>query len=153
MADPAPEEVARWHRLFAPQFFKRTWELMDRHPLAASEVDEMLSSAFAQRAHWYAVGDARARAIADWQVSRAALLAGYPDLARRFGERALESGRDLDPFVLGFAHEALARAAAEVDDVDTYEAHLLAAQELALQIEDEEERRTLMADLDQMAGG
>jgi hypothetical protein len=110
----------------------------------------MLSSAFAQRAHWYEVGDIRNRAIADWQVSRAAVLAGYPDLAYRFGQRSLEVARDLDPFVIAFAHEAIARAAAQVDDVETFEAHLLAARELALQVQDEEDREVLMADLNQI---
>lgn len=148
--DPSVEDITRWHRTFAPRFFNRTWELMDRDDLDGDDVDEMLSAAFAQRAHWYQVGDARNRAIADWQVSRAAVLAGYPDLASRFGERSLEAAANLDPFVVAFAHEAIARAAAQVDDVETFETHLMAAREFALQIEDEEDRQTLMADLDQM---
>ena len=80
--DPGVEETARWHRTFAPRFFNRTWELMDRPSLTSDEVDEMMASAFAQWAHWHRVGDARNRAIADWQVSRAAVRAGHPDLAR-----------------------------------------------------------------------
>ena len=148
--DPSAEETRRWHRTFAPRFFNRTWELMDQTDLDSDGIDDMLSSAFAQRAHWYEVGDVRNRAIADWQVSRAAVLAGYPDLAHRFGQRSLEVARDLDPFVIAFAHEAIARAAAQVDDVETFEAHLLAARELALQVQDEEDREVLMADLNQI---
>lgn len=151
ITDPSVEDITRWHRTFAPRFFNHTWELMDRSDLDDDEVDEMLSSAFAQRAHWYQVGDPRNRAIADWQVSRAAVMAGYPDLALRFGQRSLDVAKDLDPFVIAFAHEAIARAAAHVDDVDTFEAHLMAARELALEIEDEEDRRVLAADLDQMS--
>ncbi|HJR93094.1 MAG TPA: hypothetical protein VJ938_11685 [Acidimicrobiia bacterium] len=148
--NPPENEVKRWHRTFAPRFFNHTWELMDRADLDDEGLDEMLASAFAQRAHWYEVGDARNRAIADWQVSRAAVVAGHPDLAKRFGERSLSRAQDLDAFVVAFAHEAIARAAAEVDDVETFEAHLMAARELALQIDDEEDRQVLMADLDQM---
>ncbi|MGA7271155.1 MAG: hypothetical protein WB239_08795, partial [Acidimicrobiia bacterium] len=88
--NPSPEELSRWHRTFAPRFFNHTWDLMDRDSLDHDEMDEMLTSAFAQRAHWYQVGDARNRAIADWQVSRAAVLAGYPTLARHFAERSLQ---------------------------------------------------------------
>lgn len=150
--DPSVEDITRWHRTFAPRFFNHTWELMDRAELDDDQVDEMLSSAFAQRAHWYQVGDARNRAIADWQVSRAAVLAGYPDLARRFGERSLREADALDPFVRGFAHEAIARAAASVDDVETFETHLTAARQLSGLIDDEEERRVLVADLDLMTG-
>lgn len=151
--DPGVEEIARWHRTFAPRFFNRTWELMDKGDLSDDEADEMLSSAFAQRAHWYMVGDARERAVADWQVSRAAVLVGLPDLARRFAVRALRVSESLDPFVVGFAHEAIARAAALVDDVDTFERHVEAARSLLLDITDEEERAVLAADLDEMTTG
>ncbi len=147
---PSPQEIARWHRTFAPRFFNHTWVLMDRDSLDPDEMDEMLSSAFAQRAHWYQVGDARNRAIADWQVSRAAVLAGYPTLARNFAQRSLRVSASLDPFVIGFAHEAIARAAAEVDDLDTFEAHIMAARELAPQVENDEDRQILVSDLDEM---
>lgn len=150
--DPGVEEITRWHRTFAPRFFNHAWELMDRPSLTSDEVDEMLASAFAQRAHWYQVGDARNRAIADWQVSRAAVRAGYPDLARRFAERCLRVSSDLDPFVVAFAHEAMARAASLVDDVDTFTEHLQAARRLVEQIDDSEEREVLVADLDEMEG-
>lgn len=150
--NPSPEDIQRWHRTFAPRFFNRTWELMDQGGLDVEERDEMLSSAFAQRAHWYQVGNARNRAIADWQVSRAAVLAGYPSLARHFAERSLLVAAALDdPFVAGFAHEAIARAAALVDDAATFEAHLASARELALRVDDEDERRVLTADLEEMA--
>ncbi|CAN5847056.1 hypothetical protein BH23ACT5_BH23ACT5_09530 [soil metagenome] len=145
ITEASPADIERWHRTFAPRFFNRTWELMDRIDLDADEIDEMLASAFAQRAHWYAVGDARKRAIADWQVSRAAILGGHPLLARRFAERSLAGSTGLDPFVA-----AIARAAAAVDDVGTFEAHILAARELSLQVTDPQERRTIDADLDQM---
>lgn len=150
--DPGVEETARWHRTFAPRFFNRTWELMDRPSLTSDEVDEMMASAFAQWAHWHRVGDARNRAIADWQVSRAAVRAGHPDLARRFAERCLRAAADLDPFVAGFAHEALARAAALVDDVDSFTDHMEAARRLLPAIDDPEERAVLEADLDEMEG-
>lgn len=148
--NPSVEDITRWHRTFAPRFFNHTWELMDREVLDEDGIDELLASAFAQRAHWYQVGDARNRAIADWQVSRAAVIAGYPDLSRRFGERSLREAADLDPFVRGFGHEAIARAAASVDDLGTFEEHLAAARELCQQIEDDEDRQVLAADLDQM---
>lgn len=113
----------------------------------------MLSSAFAQRYHWYEVGEPRNRAIADWQVSRVAAVLGYADLAFRFGERSLETCLEfgLDPFVTGFAHEAIARAAAEVDDVETFTEHLQSARALLEEIEDDEEREVLAADLAEMS--
>jgi hypothetical protein len=132
------------HRAAAPHAFNETWQYLDRDHLTPAEEEAMLSAAFAQRYHWYAVGDPRNRAIADWQVS---------ELADRFARRSLETCLEhgLDPFVTGFAHEAIARAAAEVDDVDTFTENLEAARALLGKIEDEEERKILAADLAEMS--
>ena len=72
--------------------------------------------------------------------------------AARFAERCLRAAADLDPFVAGFAHEALARAAALVDDVDSFTDHMEAARRLLAAIDDPEERAVLEADLDEMEG-
>jgi hypothetical protein len=151
--DATPEQSAAWHRTFAPQAFNHTWELLDLDVRTPEQDEEMLASTFAQRFHWYQVGDPRNRAIADWQVSRVAVVLGYAEMAQRFGERSLavceENG--LDAFVKGFAHEAIARAAAEVDDVDTFTEHLELAKAMLPAIEDTEDRDILAADLAEMS--
>lgn len=151
--NPTAEDVAAWHRTFAPMAFNRTWELLDAEELTREEEEEVLASAFAQRYHWYEVGNERNQAIADWQVSRVAGVLGYADLARRFGERSLEIAveYDLDPFVRGFAHEAIARAAASVDDIETFTEHLELARAALAEVEDDEDRETLQADLAEMS--
>lgn len=113
----------------------------------------MMAATFTQRHLWYQVGDARQRAIADWQVSRVAAALGYAELARRFGERSLEVSVEngLDAFVTGFAHEAIARAAADVDDIETFTNHLASARALLAEIDDDEERDLLSADLAEMS--
>ncbi len=147
------KDFSEMHRALAPEAFNHTWELLDRSDLTRSEEEEMLSSAFAQRFHWYQVGEPRNLAIADWQVSRVAAVLGYSDLALRFGERSLEVCREhgLDAFVTGFAHEAIARAAAEVDDLDTFDEHLQAARALIPEIADDEDREILEADIAEMS--
>lgn len=151
--NPSAEEVARWHRTFAPRAFNHTWTLLDEAELTREQEEEMLASAFAQRHHWYKVGEPRNWAVADWQVSRVAAVLGYADLSRRFGARSLELAQehDLGPFVTGFAHEAIARAAADVDDVETFTEHLELAKAALPEIEDTEERETLEADLAEMS--
>jgi hypothetical protein len=151
--DPNVEDIAVWHRTFAPMAFNHTWELLDADHLTREEEEEMLASAFAQRHHWYEIGTERNRAIADWQVSRVAAVLGYADLARRFGERSLEIAveYDLDPFVRGFAHEAIARAAASVDDIEVFTEHLELARAALAEIEDDEDRDVLQADLAEMS--
>lgn len=150
--DPSPEEIAVWHRTFAPRAFNDTWALLDKDELTREEEEEMLASTFAQMYHWYQVGKPKNWAIADWQVSRVTAVLGYADLARRFGYRSFELAEehDLGAFIKGFAHEAIARAAAEVDDVETFTEHVAAARALLPEIEDAEEREILEADLAEM---
>ena len=151
--NPSAEEVARWHRTFAPRAFNHAWTLLDETELTREQEEEMLASTFAQRHHWYKVGEPRNWAVADWQVSRVAAVLGYAELSRRFGARSLELAQehDLGPFVTGFAHEAIARAAADVDDVETFTEHLELAKAALPEIEDDDERETLEADLAEMS--
>lgn len=146
-------DLVLWHRTLGPMAFNRAWELLDQSELTPDEEDEMLCTTFAQRYHWYEVGDPRNWAISDWQVSRVTAVLGHADLARRFGRRSLEVARahDLGPFLEGFAHEAIARAAAVVDDIETFTEHLNLAWALASAIEDDDERETLEADLGEMS--
>ena len=150
---PSETDLAAWHHSFAPRAFDEAWELLDKTDPTREEEEAMLAATFAQRYHWYKVGEPRNLAIADWQVSRVAVVLGYADLAFRFGERSLDicTEHALDPFVTGFAHEAIARAAAEVDDVETFAEHLEAARALLDAIDDEEDREVLEADLTEMS--
>lgn len=150
--NPTAEDIAVWHRTFAPRAFNETWGFLDAEELSREAEEEMLAATLAQRYHWYQIGTPRNQAIADWQVARVAAVLGYADLSRRFGERSLQVGlaNDLGPFVIGFAHEAIARAAAEVDDLNTFTTHLDMARALLSDIEDPEDRDLLQADLAEM---
>lgn len=151
--EPPSQETAGLHRRFAAEAFNETWRLLDAAHLTREEEETMIASTFAQRHHWYHAGTERNRAIADWQVSRVAVVLGFADLARRFGERSLEIATEhgLDAFVRGFAHEAIARAAAEVDDVETFTEHLELAKAALAEVEDDEEREILASDLAEMS--
>lgn len=153
VANPSPSDIAAWRRTLAPIDFNRVWELLDDSALTRDQEEEMLAAAFASRHSWYGVGSPRNIAIADWQVSRVASVLGYADLGRRFAERSLETAREheLGPFITGFAHEGIARAAAEVDDIDMFTEHLETARQLLAEVEDDEEREVLAADLAEMS--
>lgn len=150
---PGREDIAAWHRTFASIAFNQTWKLLDSETLTREEEEDMLAATFAQRYHWYRVGTERNRAIADWQVSRVAAVLGHADLSRRFGERSLEIAIEhaLDPFIRGFAHEAIARAAASVDDIEGFTEHLELARAALAEIEDDEDREILQSDLAEMS--
>lgn len=153
IAEPSEADLAEWQRALAPRAFNRAWELLDAGHRTREQEEEMLAAAFTQRHLWYQVGSARNWAIADWQVSRVAAVLGYAELALRFGERSLEIAVEhgLDPFVQGFAHEAIARAAASVDDVETFTEHLELARAALTDIDDDEDREVLAADLAEMS--
>lgn len=153
--DPSADDLASWHRTFAPRAFNNTWKFLDALELSGDEELEMLASTFAQRFHWYEIGDARHRAIADWQVSRVFAVLGYAELSKRFGEHSLHLAEhnDLGPFVKGFAYEAIARAAADVDDIKTFTENVELAQAELARIEDAQERDALAADLAEMTEG
>lgn len=153
MENPSAADLATWNHTFGPRAFNEAWALLDLDEPTREEEESMLAATFAQRYHWYQVGTPRNQAIADWQVSRVAAVLGYADLALRFGERSLAicQDNDLDAFVTGFAHEAIARAAADVDDVGMFTEHLEAAKEKLAEIEDPEERDVLEADLAEMS--
>lgn len=152
VADPQPDDVARWHRTMGPLLFNRTWELLDADERNEHDDDAMLSATFGQRFHWYQVGTPLHMAISDWQVSRVAAVLGLADLAERFGRRSLDlcEENDLPPFYRGYAHEALARAADVMDDHKTRDQHVLAARELLHLIPDDDERAMLEADVQMM---
>lgn len=150
---PGDEDVARWRRTLAPRDFNHTWELLDKDELSREEEEEMLASTLSQRHNWYLVGTPHNWAVADWQVARVAAVLGYADLSRRFAERSLElaTEHELGPFVTGFAHEAIARAAAEVDDVETFTEHLELARATLAEIAEDDDRDLLEADLAEMS--
>jgi hypothetical protein len=140
------------HRRMGAAAFNRAWELLDLTEREPEQNDEMLAATFAQRHHWYVAGDARNRAIADWQVSRVTAVLGQADLARHYAERSLGEShdQDLDSFVIAYAHEALARALHLAGDTAGCERHRTAALALADAIADVEDRRRLLEDLEDL---
>lgn len=142
------------HRQLAVTLFNRTWELLDKDGRTDAEDAEMLTAAFTSRYHWLAIGDAKNFSVSDWQVSRVAAVLGYPDLAYHFARRSLEvaSSGDLGPFYVGYAHEALARAAQLAGNRDEAAEHLATARDLLEQVNDTSARELLADDLDDLAG-
>jgi hypothetical protein len=137
------------HRQTAVALFNRTWELLDKDSRSVAENAEMLTAVFASRYHWRQVGDAKNFSVSDWQVSRVAAVLGYPDLADEYGHRSLEvaATANLRPFYIGYAHEALARAARLAGDRAAVAKHLAAAYEMLELVDDAGERDLLAPDL------
>lgn len=147
---PEPTDLDGIHRRMGPLLFNRAWELLELPTRTADEDDEMLAATLGQWFHWHAVGAPRNRAVADWQVSRVAAELGMGELAERFARRSLRVAVDhgLSPFYVGYAHEAIARAALVAGAGDLHDEHLAAARAVLSAVGDPQERALLAADLD-----
>lgn len=151
MAAPIDTDAA--HRFFAPDCFNRCWGLIDRTDRERADDEQMLHLAHASLYHWSQRPDCteQNRSIGCWQLARVYALVGRGAEARYWGERALAHAAHTPPFYRAYAHEALARAAAVLHDVDARYAQLVAARVLLEQITDAEERAMLEADLASVA--
>lgn len=148
--DPEPLD----HRSLAVVLFNRTWELLDQESRSQQDNADMLTAAFTSRYHWLQVGEPRNFTVSDWQVSRVAAVLGHADLAAEYGQWSLDVAvsADLGPFYTGYAHEALARAAALAGNRELKNEHLEAAFELLADVREPSERDLLAPDLDELRG-
>jgi len=105
-------------RAAAVSLFNEAWSYIDLEARSQDEERMMLATALGSLACWRKVGNEKNFSISDWQVSRVYALIGDAGQARIYGESALrvaETGT-LEPFYVGFAYEALARAALVAGD-------------------------------------
>jgi hypothetical protein len=91
----------------------------------------------------------RKRSISLWQVSRVYALLGQAENARRYAEQclAVSDSPGLPSFCLGYAYEALARAALVARKKDKMREYLALAHQIAEKMTDEEDLGMLLADL------
>lgn len=137
------------HRHFSAQCFNATWTLIEKQDRTTEDNEAMLLTALASLWHWTQRPDCTPQnlSIGHWQVSRVYALLGQGANALHHGQRCLHFSHDLPPFYLGYAHEALARAAAVMGDSTTLRAHLEQARACARAVEENEDRQQLEQDL------
>lgn len=129
----------------AVALFNEAWTYIDSEDRSAEDDRSMLAAALGSLACWRKVGTDKNFSISDWQVSRVYALLGDAPLARHYGESALKYAKNgrVGPFYSGFAHEALARAAAIDGNYSLARTHLAAATALAGKIGSGEDRALL----------
>lgn len=149
----SPPSIRDWHRKFAVDLFNHTWDLLEASHRTEDDSLDMLASALGSLHHWRQIGEPKNLSVSDWQVSRVLAVLDHPLAAARFARRALRLAEehDLGPFYEGYAHEALARAAAVAGDAETRDAHLRAARDLASRVNAKGERDRLEQDLAEVA--
>lgn len=151
MSESLPLDLPAAHKHFSATCFNAAWELMEKPQRDPQENEQMLLLAFASFYHWTQRPDCtrEARSVSLWQVSRVYVLLGQAENAHRYAElcRAESEASHLSPFYIGYAYEALARAAMLARNRENVNVYLAQAKKLCEKILDAEAKALLLADL------
>ncbi|HEX9090317.1 MAG TPA: hypothetical protein VF831_02455 [Anaerolineales bacterium] len=152
MAKKPEFDLQAAHKYFSVNCFNQTWDYIDKPVRTSTEADYMLHLCMSSLWHWTQREDCTSTnlSIGYWQVSRVFALLRQADNARHYGKLCLEASQQdgVEPFYLGYAYEALARAelvAGNLFDKDTY---LNQAKQVAANVSDTEDRQQLLKDLE-----
>jgi len=151
---PTPQfDISVAHRHFSADCFNRTWTLIEKADRTADDNEAMILCALASLWHWTQRPDCTDvnLSVGHWQVSRVYALAGQGDNAMRHAGRSLALAAGASSFYIGYAHEAVARAAALLGDETTFQSHLAEARKCAAAVADASERATLERELRDLA--
>jgi hypothetical protein len=145
-------DVAKADRSFAARFFSDTWGYLEKPSRTEEETETMLHCCHASFHHWSRVEGATPTniAVGYWQLSRVHAVAGMPAEAERYARRCQAAAQvpGAEAWVMGSAHEALARAASLRGDRAARDEHLAAARAVAARETDKETRDILTADIE-----
>lgn len=151
MSDQPTFDIEAAHHYFSTECFNRAWDLIDQEERTPAEEDEMLNLSIASLWHWTQRPDCTNKqlSLGFWQVSRIYAITGRPENATWYAERCLEVTEDagLPPFYLGYAYEALARAAMAGRDKRQAMEYIAQARVLAQRETNEEDKQSLLDDL------
>ncbi len=152
MSEQPNFDIEAAHRYFSTECFNRAWDLIDLEERTPTQEDEMLNLSLASLWHWTQRPDCTSKelSLGYWQISRVYAITGRPENATWYAERCLEATEDaeLPPFYLGYAYEALARAAMAGRNKRQAMEYIAHARALAEREENEEDRQLLLDDLD-----
>jgi hypothetical protein len=140
------------HRALGIALFNQTWDLMELPQRTVEQDDAMLHMAHASAHHWRSEGSgatANNLARSEWQVSRVYTVLGRAEPAGYHARRCLQICQDsgIGDWDLGYAYEALARAAVTADDTEAARSWAGKAHAQLDQIPKEGERQHLREDL------
>ena len=151
MADQPAFDVSAAHRYFSTHCYNDAFDLIDKRDRSLDDDMRMLHLSMASLWHWSQRQDCTSTnlSIGYWQVARIYALLGQIDNARRYGQRCLEVSQTegVEPFYMGFAYEALARAEAVAGDTLKRDGYLREAYAITERITSEEEKQMLVNDL------
>jgi hypothetical protein len=137
------------HQYFSADCFNRAWQLIEKPDRTRGEDEQMIGLTHSSLWHWTQREDCTKKnlSIGYWQLARIYTIVGRPVEAKHYAQLCLEHSQHEEPFFLGYAYEALARAEKLAgNDAIASECRATAAH-LAETVQDAEERKLLMDDL------
>ncbi len=141
---------AEWHRSLGVDTNQEVWGLLSRDGRTPEDDEAMVRAAYASAYHWARAAQRLPanEARAEWMISHVHAVLGRADMAGHHAQRSMAAvtAAGLTDFDLGYAHEALARAAACAGDLD--EASRQRAAAAAVPIADDEDRKIFVGDLE-----
>jgi len=142
-------DTAAAHVYFSAHCFNSAWDLIDKAQRTPEENRMMVALNQASIYHWASRPDCTNEnlSVGYWQASRIQALLGNAAEAARHAEMCLELSEGLEPFYVGYAYEALARAAALGGDRERATGFASLARRQADLVEEEEHRTLLVRDL------
>jgi DNA-binding transcriptional MerR regulator len=154
--EQATEELmsAETERQLAIRYFNSVWTLMEKEDRTTEDDDLMIHMAHASRYHWGQVGKPENLARGEWQVSRVYAVVRRPEPCLHHAQRVLDIcvANGMADWDIAFAFEALARGHAIAGDSEASRAMTEKALEAVERIEDDEDRKIVLADLETIPG-
>ncbi len=139
------------HKHFSASCFNAAWDLIDKPERSVEDEERMLQLAVASAWHGSQREDCtdQSRSIAYWQISRIHAICERGAEAVRYGTLclAVSQGKDVAPFALAYAYEALARGESVSGNPLETKAWLAKAHEVVARISDDETQKMLRDDL------
>lgn len=142
-------DVAAAHKYFAAACFNKAWDLIEKADRSPEEDRLMVALNQASIYHWLNRPDCddQRLSVGYWQASRIQALLGNAAEARKHAEVCLGYSANLEPFYVGYAHEALARAARLAGAAKRADKHVALAREQAALVRRKDDRELLSKDL------
>jgi hypothetical protein len=150
MSQSPPIDIAAAHKYFAAHCFNAAWDLIDKPERTPEDDRMMVALSQASIYHWLNRPDCEPKrlSVGYWQASRIQTLLGNAAEARNHAEVCRQYSIGQDPFLLGYAYEAVARAEKIAGNSRGTAEQLVLAREQAALVSNKEDRELLQKDLD-----
>ena len=138
------------HQAFAVGLNNLVWEFLAKENRTEDDDRKMIHATHASYYHWMAVGEPINFQLGEWMVSHvyAVLNRPEPALYHALECAKLTEEQNLVDFDLAYSNEALARAYAASGDTPNFEKYFNLAQKAGEKIEDVENKKLFMNDLE-----